>query len=147
MAKASLGRSSTPTVEEQSAIDIENEVEDQTPAPEPMEQRMEPMSTPPAAGAVPATMLSAPQPAAPKKQTTAQQAVRPSCPIPNDRAQFPSMSDEQAAEATREVRCQIIAELKGCLGLTCQFHFMRGQVLLLPKWFAVSYPKNIVIKE
>jgi hypothetical protein len=144
MAKA-LRPTLTPDVEESTAIDVVDPQEAAEPA-QPAIQREEPASAPAAAGATPATMTS-PQPEEPKRPSTARSASRPAGKIPNDPSQFASRGEAYAKEMTREVRAQVIADLSGCIGIGCAFNFKRGEVLLLPYWFAVSYPKHIVVKE
>lgn len=150
MAKTSLRSTSTPTVEESTAIDVAVELpedEEQAAVP-PQAHRSEPASEPAPAGAVPATMTTAPEPEPAKpRQSTARLASRPDCAIPNDIAMFASRGESYAKEMTREVRAQVILDLRGCIGINCQFDFKRGDVLLLPLWFAQSYPKNLVVKE
>jgi len=109
-------------------------------------------ATGPASGVV-----STPTPAAaiPASQTTAKPVklgeviTIPECPydIPCDTTTFSSHGEEAATEMCRSVPCQIIANLKGRIGLELQFEFSRGQTCYMPKWFALSYPRNVVIKE
>ncbi len=49
---------------------------------------------------------------------------------------------------TAVVPCQIIVdELKGQLGMGGKFHFRRSEVILLPRWFGMSYPNAIIVKD
>jgi hypothetical protein len=52
-----------------------------------------------------------------------------------------------AQDMVRKIACQIVQDLKGCIGVGLSFEFKKGQTFLLPKWFALSYPRNIVTKE
>lgn len=45
------------------------------------------------------------------------------------------------------VPCQLITDLKGRIGVKCEFNFRRSQVVTLPRWFATTFPAAIVIKE
>ena len=50
-------------------------------------------------------------------------------------------------EQLREVPCQCIKDFSGCIGLGIKYKFKYADVVMLPKWFALSHPKTLVIKE
>jgi hypothetical protein len=66
--------------------------------------------------------------------------------LPNDISMFKAMPEAQAQEMIRVVPCQVIQDLNGCIGLKHQYRLRQGQQVALPKWFALSHPKAIVIR-
>lgn len=54
---------------------------------------------------------------------------------------------EYAEYMTTLVPTQVIERIAGRIGLRFTFDFPRAAVLMLPRWFAVSYPDSLVIKE
>lgn len=54
---------------------------------------------------------------------------------------------EYAEYMTTLVPTQAIERITGRIGLRFTFDFHRGTVIMLPRWFAVSYPDALVIKE
>ncbi len=149
-----------PTPESTSAVEVEETDKDATSPPSNAEITSQQTEQPEAPASIrPATeALSAPEPAAarpasqvaaPKNPVMGRVAAITDAPfpIPCDPAAFSSFGAEVAQDMVRKIACQIVQDLKGCIGVGLSFEFKKGQTFLLPKWFALSYPRNIVTKE
>ena len=105
-----------------------------------------PTSIPPAASkpaSSPATKAPAPTPLnffARAEECPAALAVL------SERQGFAGHSEEYRDSMREMVPCQVIEPLKCRIGLTFQADFPKAKVVMLPRWFAVSYPNHLVIK-
>jgi hypothetical protein len=61
------------------------------------------------------------------------------------------LSPEKAKEMTKLVNCHVVESFAGRTpgrnGVYQSFRFTRHEVVILPKWFALSHPTRLVIKE
>lgn len=108
-----------------------------------------PESTPEAAGATPASA-----PPVPRRRGPIDFAARAKpCPPPlsqmNDvqKDKYHNHPPGYAEAMTQLVPCQAIERIAGRIGLRFTFDFPRGEVIFLPRWFALTYPDTLVIKE
>ena len=106
-----------------------------------------PASEPEAAAGKPATEN------APKAPRPVLASVRdPNLPFEDDpKKVLVGISAEKQADYMRKVPCHVIESFKGRAmgkgGRSVPFAFVRHEVVMLPKWFALSHPTRLVIKE
>lgn len=143
-----------PTPETTSAVDADEQNDQQTAQQEvAAEKAVAPASIRPATEAIsapePAANRPASQVASVPKAVMGKSVALTDAPfdIPQDPTAFLQHGEEVAQEMIRKVPCQIVKDLKGCIGVGLSFEFKRGQSFLIPKWFALSHPSSIVIKE
>jgi hypothetical protein len=145
-------------VEPSSPVLADAEVDDEVVAP----VKVAPL--PPAAKVLPASVQSTPEPAKSRPASVTPPAARRSpldfalraeaCPMMlksmsdrrQDRLKEEGKLDARMEELYSYRPCQIIEDLSGRIGLHCPFHLRRSQIISLPLWFALQYPKQIVVK-
>lgn len=63
---------------------------------------------------------------------------------------FPNVPEERARDMLRKVHCHVIDTFSGRTKTKAgyaSYKFIRHEVVVLPKWFAISHPTRLVIKE
>jgi hypothetical protein len=130
-----------------SVIDLADEAKDQPSERKGAASASAPASEPQAAGAKPAT--EAPAPA---RKAVLGSVRDPKIAFEDDpKKVLPGMADEKAADMMKRVACHVIESFQGRTqikgGTFAGFRFVKHEVVLLPKWFALSHPTRLVIKE
>lgn len=148
MSKRSARPVTAVEVEETTAIDVEIEGQEEAEHSSRPPLNEAPQSAPEAAGAIPASMRT--EPSALPRVSTRQVFEASECPfpLPNDpKTLFPNLSEEKAKALTTMVKVQVMKDMEGCRGVNCRFQLKAKDRVLLPRWFAESYPKHLLVKE
>lgn len=108
-----------------------------------------PSSSPQAAGSEPATSTPQPKRRGPIDFTARAAPCPPLLAQMNEaqRDKYHDHSAEYAESMTQLVPCQAVEPISGRIGLRFTFSFKRADVIFLPRWFALTYPQALVIKE